>query len=308
MEITLGGAALVGAGVGLAAVYRGLEPYEMGVFTVFGHELWTTGPGPKFPVPPFKLWTFPRVQIPLILRVPVNTIEGAQAIYYSRNGRELKFSNLSRERQMAIINDPLSRQLTISVEVAVLFEFKREELYGFITKFHTPEKFGEQFGFTVLSALRDIFGQVTVGTALERKKALSTAFGENITGVLNKPGNKWLGISLNDCLITHVELGEEIERVQLDVAKAFAEKKQMIAIAEGHKAEKVLSGEGQGEYYGAVGKYLETDGGKFAAGLDITKAIYGGVSKIMYGPDIAATIAGGVDLISMFTKKSTPAK
>jgi hypothetical protein len=245
----------------------------------------TVGPGPKFiPKGIFKLVRFPRTQIPIVLHVPIITAEAERADFYV-DGKVVKFKDLPEDERLALYENPLSHTSIIIVEVILLIEFVREELYDFRTKFITFEELGRQLGSVVRNSLEGLMSKVTIITALEDKEILQSIFRERLLAVIHKPGSRQWGIGFNEIILGPTELDPRIKNAKTDVAIAFAEKKRMIVLAEGH-----------GQALGAVAKYVKSDAGRLAAGFEVSEKI-AEAAKLIVAPGFSGLVAAGSEAL-----------
>jgi len=297
MHTSIGGAIFIALCVFAGLSFENLGPDEMGEVTFLGIHLCSVGPGPKFiPWLFCRLYRFPTRQIPLTLQVPIITAEADRADFFV-DGIRRKLTDFTRVEQAALREDPLSHRSTIIVEVSVLFEFVREELYDFITKIGSFERLGEQLGLVIKNSLEGLLSKITVNTVLEEKDALQPIFEERLLALIQKRGSRSWAIQPIETLIGPVSLHEDIVKANLLAATAFAEKKRKITLAEGDKAADILRGEGKARIIQVVGRELRTDEGKSAAAVMVSEQIFTGATKAIVAPGLAGIMGGGVEFL-----------
>jgi regulator of protease activity HflC (stomatin/prohibitin superfamily) len=219
-----------------------------------------------------------------MLHVKIPSADANRADFYNDDGSRLTIASFSDEERTAIMEDPLSHRSMIVVEVTILYEFVKSELYSMLTTIGDMEKLGERLGFSIKTALEGLFGRVTINTALEQKDVLSDIFYTRVRRITLESSNRPLGIRILQSFIGPIELDPDIVRANTAAAAAFARKKEIITLAQARKEELSLEGAGRAEAVGALEKYTKTEEGKKAADLDISRQIYQGVSKVIIAP------------------------
>lgn len=301
MDLTNLGAAgygFVALGAWLGFSFEHLQAGEMGEVMLLEQHFTTVGPGPKIvPIGLFTLKRFPTLQIPLTVCVPVTAAEANRADFYTDDGVKVRFTDLPETERSLVLEDPLSHRSTIIIEISTLFQFRREDLYAFITKIGTFEKLGEQLGKVIKYSAEGLFSKVTVNTALERKEVLARIFEHDLLQVVQHPSKKPWGIEVNSVLIGPIELDPTIAKANTATSVAFAEKKRIVTLAEAEKARTSIESEGRARAIRNMATELASEEGRQAAALDASMRIYTGV-KTVFASGPAAPFAAMKEVLN----------
>jgi hypothetical protein len=182
------GIATVAAGTYIAWSFEEVKEGEMAEVMFYKRHWYTLGPG-WWPIlkPLSHAVIFPTSLIPLTLRIPLVTAEGATAG-----------------------TNPLDHRLSVTAEVTLFYRFIRSKMYHVLINVTLPN-LGELLGRAMKNAAEQVLARNTYGTIIEKKAELGEQFGQRLGLIISKEESLSWGIAVTHHLIGPIELHPTVD-------------------------------------------------------------------------------------------------